>query len=878
MRVDCENCEATFSVDHTQLTETPLYKQCPYCGHTNQISATDNTVELGLSEALSPTPFTVGGSTFEPEALDGLVHNSVVSSQPSTQPQQQFLLADDNLSNLLDLDDPTEFIKGQSSSDVDRFSLDTAIQALPGLEYNSDAEDRFALEEALEAPSSGALRFGAIGTLDLPEAVTGQAAASQMVGAFASMAVQSGSATQVGSVHSEAEFRPSIVEAYPSLDESYAQPSNVPLLSQDLLFSDSSSKLELGHAVCSVCGVELEDEFDQVIGLCEKHQNEREDFGEAGIVPLTWFVAMPDGSRLGPFELEDLRQKILREEVPLTAEVSSDGARFGAISSYKELGYLAALMGTPKAAAQSIGVAPSKKLRPATGRSLSGPAFVFSLVVGILFFGYFQRETLVKLYSGIVNTSSPSTEIIVNPLRRYRPAWIQEYPNLTLSSREYLDLAQEEHIKDTWEGYKAAEDAYRKAILLDEDNFEAVAGYIENAAIWRYVSMPFQEVDLLKDTLSFVFAASPQTKGVYRAQAALALAESDLGGCRSGADQALLQEGSDIWARLILAECYITGNVGVAIQEAERVYKEDEKLARAARVLAHAYSRAGLYVSAEKILGQRIKKERSNGYLYFALGQVKEALAKVSEARKLYGTSNRLSGDRQAAWLRLGQLELEAGRLKMAEAALNRARNVSEPHGLRAVHLFSQTARINLLTKRYAQAAKWASKALSIEAHYVPALLVQAEAEFAQGFLENADAIVNRALKINQAEPAALVLAAQISNKRQEVDKALKYLHGAVQSEPKNAGLHALLAAQYLMIGKSASAYTYLRKTIEIDPARVQVVGRRGPLSINFSAYQPALVAFSGFFSGKEKYICCPVCSSIDLLSYWPLGCSQNSY
>src|SRR6056297_1597925 len=38
MRIQCEVCSATYTIDDAQLTDQPIGAQCPYCGHVKLVS------------------------------------------------------------------------------------------------------------------------------------------------------------------------------------------------------------------------------------------------------------------------------------------------------------------------------------------------------------------------------------------------------------------------------------------------------------------------------------------------------------------------------------------------------------------------------------------------------------------------------------------------------------------------------------------------------------------------------------------------------------------------------------------------------------------------------------------------------------------------
>src|SRR5439155_9336027 len=41
MRIECENCNAAFTISDSLLSDKPIGAQCPYCGHVRVVSKGD---------------------------------------------------------------------------------------------------------------------------------------------------------------------------------------------------------------------------------------------------------------------------------------------------------------------------------------------------------------------------------------------------------------------------------------------------------------------------------------------------------------------------------------------------------------------------------------------------------------------------------------------------------------------------------------------------------------------------------------------------------------------------------------------------------------------------------------------------------------------
>ncbi|MCK6551074.1 tetratricopeptide repeat protein, partial [Myxococcota bacterium] len=394
-------------------------------------------------------------------------------------------------------------------------------------------------------------------------------------------------------------------------------------------FGDASA--DSGGAKCQVCGTALTDEFDKVIGLCDVHQRDRRgnEGGGAGggqleAAAAKWFARGRDGRVVGPVSLDDLRARIRTSELGNDSEYSKDGVTFGPLAKFPELSYLASLGGLGEAGL--AGTARPKATYAATrgGGGFQKPvtyALAGVLVLGLGFLVYTQRAKLEQVVGKVTSDPKPAGPSTPNPLKRQLANWRLAHPDVSGTAHEHLVTARARHLEDTWRGYQLAEDAFERALLLDENDPEAIAGYVENLAIWRFPLATADEVRTAQAALKYALELAPESPAVHRGLGALALARGDLNACRSGADRALEKDQTDGMAKLLLAGCYLEGNVQLAMSEAEKSVRLLPELRRADRVLAQAYAKMGRYASAYRLLDARLKVDPKNAEVHLVYGQ-----------------------------------------------------------------------------------------------------------------------------------------------------------------------------------------------------------------------------------------------------------------
>lgn len=827
MRIQCENCDATYTIDDAQLSEQPIGAQCPYCGHVKLVRRGDDAGAPAAPPAFGPPgeapaydPFGGGGAdpgfgTGNPFGQDLAAPDLGAPPAASAPPAPSA---------------PHGYGAGLGAPD---YSSPPGPSTNSGLGY-------------MQGPPVGGLASADLSSSDLANSEYGH---SHVPGGSPA-GNPFGAGVDLGG------------------------PVGAP-------FQDAPAAGAESDARCQVCGTPLTDEFDKVIGLCDEHQRDRG--AEGGAPPATsgglgglsgdlaegpahWHVRRQGGGVEGPMALEDLRNQIRSGTYSVADEYSSDGIDFGPISRFKDIAYLASLSNNgPSAPRASLaGSGPSFSI----GRVVT-PVLILLIIGGIGFLGYRQRETLEGIYEGIVQGTGPSGPSTPNPLKRYLATWRLRHPDLSGTASEHLGTAHGRHLEDTQQGYQAAERAFERALLLDENNVEAIAGYVENLALWRYESATIDELRVAEAAANYGKELDPEAAAPHRALGALALAKGDLNGCRAGADGAIQRAATDGQAKLLLAGCYMQGNVQLAIDEAERAKQLVPGLRRADRVLAKAYAIAGRFTSAFKVLDQRLSVDPDNSDVHVQYGRIARQLADHRLAREHFTRAVALPGDRQAAMLALAELEYELGAFGKAASLYAKAARERAMHGARAARVYAGWASSELLRKRPARAVKLSEQALSFVRNHPAALLVRGQAALMTGSATTAAAYAARTMAVRAGEPSALVLKGRAVMADRQMDVAIRAFEEAITNDPRDARLKGILAALYLRRGGSPQAYALMRRAAEIDPLEARARNRVGLLGLSPVAVQEALGQFRK--SAAEERNASVASSAMGML-YYHLG------
>jgi len=760
MRIQCEVCSATYTIDDAQLTDQPVGAQCPYCGHVKLVT-----------RAVSPA-----ASAPEPASWD-TSHAGASVPATSTSPPP-----------------PPAATRGGAPSfgppsvgPAASLGFEEPPPPMPGPDGSSGEEGN--------------------SSLDLPPAETE-------------------SATEYSSVRPEAR-EPDMPSAAEQID--WAQ--------------------EADAATCSVCGTSLVDEFDKVIGLCEVHQRERGSSDAAGGTVLDdapldeWYVRPRHGGPvIGPLALEELRDRLRRGDMSSSDQVSRDGHRFQPVDAFAELSYINALR-----AQRTEGPARVSGARVRAPRAVGGGirwAIVLA-VLGVLGYGvYSQRATLGRVWSNVSRGRVSALSVGLNPYQRSVEAWAERLPKTASPVADLLRRAEARHVEDSWSGYGSAEELYRQALVAEPDHPEALGGYIENFALWRLPQADLDEIRRAEAGIRYGLRLEPGHPALHRAAAALALGRDRLNQCQSNAQSALEADPSDGRARLLLAGCFLEGNVPLAIEEARSAVTDAPRLRRADRVLARAYARTGRFATAQTILEKRAEVDAGNAAVDLEQGRLARMLGRRDEAEAHFRAAVRKEGYRQEAHLEIGELMLERRRPAAAIAALEEAASWADARGERAARLYTAWARAALLQGRPTEAARLASQALEADNQYLPALVARGEAALLLDEDEVARQMGQRALKEGPNEPAALVLAGRAAMRSDRPETALKRLRKAAENDPTDPRLRGILAAHYLERDQTNQAYVVAREAAEVDPEEAKSRSRFTPTALTDGPVKEAIEAF----------------------------------
>lgn len=837
MRIACESCKEAYTIEDSQVADQPIGAQCPYCGHVQLVRKSDDVLSGALSFEQPPP-----GMGFGPEPGGAISESMPALSGGGPPPLQNPNLNKISSRDLFggdSLQSGGQWSGGLSMSG--NFSLDSS--SLPqdsGYSPSGDIND--------SQFSGGLSMSGNIDAGSLEDPPSSGAPELELdrggPGGGGGIPLASGG-LELDSL---------------SLDSRSGPGDSIPSAS---LSSGSLGPVgaEGAEARCQVCGTPLNDQFDRVLGLCEEHQRAKgsrdRELSSGG-----WFHRDRTGNVAGPIALEQMRARVRDGQFSTEDEFSRDGTDFGPITRFKELAYLASL-------ATAVSSPRSSHMQVSRSRPRILPLLVIMVIfagLGALAFFMFQERAKITVMAKSLISGDGLSTAGSNPLKFYFADWSAQLPNNSGSASEYLVTAEARFFEDTAEGYKQAEIAYKRALLVDGENVAATAGYAENALTWRYATMSAEELKVIRGAIRHATEKGPKTSAPYRAAAILALMENDLPGCRSGADTALQFSPTDGRARLISAACYLQGNSKLAVEEAEQARRLIDTMNRAVPVLADGLIRLGSFKQAERLLKRQLASEPRQTSVMYQLAVLKQKIGEEDEAEALLRRAATQDDDPVRAKLALADFKLEQGSWSAAASGYREASRLPIAHKLRGSRLYSGWARAALMLNKPDEAKELAEKALSYSGMDAAALLARGEAALMQGKSGEAIADARRILTQRDKEPAALVLKARADLMEGNRAGALESLHTATENNKQSIALRGILARLFLNEGNSSAAFTLMRRAFAVDPTWAGAHDRRPRFEVNPQAVQEAIGAFEKLVEDRNNG---PVASaSIAMLNY----------
>ena len=281
----------------------------------------------------------------------------------------------------------------------------------------------------------------------------------------------------------------------------------------------------------------------------------------------------------------------------------------------------------------------------------------------------------------------------------------------------------------------------------------------------------------------------------------------------------------DVWAAINAAD--ILSNLGM-FGEAREILEMLERrtpettfvLVRILTVHLKAFDEA-LRVAEEAMreFGENPLVVASYAGVLWKMGRREEALRAIDSALERYPDDPFLLNTK--AWIVMGE------DLDEAERLARRALEVQKHHSLKGWgSLEFLLAEIMYRKQRYAEAEKWAKKAIEENPYHTSSYKILYDVYYGSLRFKDALKIADRLLRMNPANPDFLLLKGAALFALGKFDKALVYLDKALSINPRHFDSLETKGDILSLLGRVDEALEYYRRALEVEPNNPVVLSK----------------------------------------------------
>ncbi len=538
----------------------------------------------------------------------------------------------------------------------------------------------------------------------------------------------------------------------------------------------------------------------------------------SAVADKLWRVEAPGGNS-DNVPLEELREMIRAGTVGATDLAGPQGEPLKMVRDNPMLA-----VSLPKAQPSRGPVARPQGAGAAGGVGLGGllkPLLVAGLVVAVGVGGYYAYQQKPNLFGSSVDSGD-------NPFRRALSQWTLQFPDVEGTSQEQVVEGRRYMRADTAVGYRRADEHFRKALILDPGNVDAIVGYVEN-----YANLPgvkskadAQGIQLVEEGIEYALKQQPEHAGLLRAKGAFALAQDHI----EEAQRVLLRSQSknpeDIDTTLLLARTHLDRDANEALRLIEQVQRKAPELKAALQVAGGAHRRLGNYKKAREFLRSRLESDPGNVPALREMARLELDLDKPQRAINALVDLTRADEQDVEARLHMAQIQYQLlGYNQKAERELRFIiDNLEKVAGRLLLPVQMHYAYLLNLRGEREEALSYAQKALAIDDTWAPALVVLARILRDQGKLDDAKKHLEQAVALLPETPQALFMPtvrtqlADVQIGLGDKTNAKRNYSKALEDDPNHMRGYLGLATAYIADGESTQAANVMRRALNSDP------------------------------------------------------------
>gem|GEM_PF-1637544 len=508
-----------------------------------------------------------------------------------------------------------------------------------------------------------------------------------------------------------------------------------------------------------------------------------------------WMVRKPDRRTFGPLTIMQVMQKFEAGEIEASDLLARKDSDFRLISSYSEFAPFFRL--------------PGREFDVPPGRRWYRNAVILALLI------------LIIAGAVVWFLLSRPVEQTVSVMDQTLEKFSKEVQSPGGTSAQAVARGRKLMLADNHAAYRQADQAFKEALLLGNDNRQALAGWVQNKAMLDFGEPDAKERKEALDLIDYALRLEPDAPELHRARAYLFYSLGNNAPAHESATRAFeLGPKSDPENLLILGAVHLKAEPELAAKHLSNVLKAAPNMLLAHRLLARANLSLGRFREALALLQKRLKlapgefeTQKAVAEVYLSIGQTEKAIEAYQKI--LNSTPPQAEPLVQLARIHTQLLQQPDTALKTIQDFLERHKDLNSTD--RALVLTEQSVALRLLGKRK-PAKEIIDEALrqdptSVVARYAQAVL-EHELEEKESALSHL-----RALRADLPQSArVLARMADVQSLFPNFEAAQKDLRRALELQPHDLDVHLMLAGLHLYLDNPAQAYEQLAQAMDIDP------------------------------------------------------------
>ncbi len=466
------------------------------------------------------------------------------------------------------------------------------------------------------------------------------------------------------------------------------------------------------------------------------------------------------------------------------------------------------------------------RARVAGARAARGvpKALVIAIVAGIVVIG-----GAVSAFTFLPEMFERQTEAGVNPLRRVRPVWQRQFPDVDGTSRGHLDEALKHMKLDTAAGFRKADEELRQALLLDVGNVDAIAAWAENVANSPTAHADVDKTALAREAVEYGLKKEQNHLELTRALAAIRFVQGSVEDAQRLLRKAKELAPNDTGTLLWLARTNLDRSPSDALTIVQREVRAKSPDLRAAYTLeGAAQRRLGAFREAREMLAARLVSDPSHVLALKELAKLEVDVGHPDAA--ITGLNRLIEAEDQdvEAWLLRAKIAAQIkGGAEAQKSANAQLQEVIQKHASAAgdllvsvlAHATSLQTHLGQLDAAIAQG----ERARTIDSSYPPGLYALGLAYAAKGDVDNAKRTLEQAVRACEQrdpfnEPLVRAELARLQAQSGDDQNAIRNYERVIDADTRQMRAHLGLAAMYMKSKKAAQAMTAIRRAFVNDP------------------------------------------------------------